>query len=227
MTRVNPEIGEHDLSFDILRRLFDNGSRVTLFMRHAKRHPIDPEDPQWGAGALLTDTGIAQAYALGKALSYFKTFSLVSSPVERCMQTCRYFAEGAGMSSPIQVVANKLLGDPGIYFDGTGRSDIEMRRVGYMAFTFDYIHRGIGIGMRPLAEASDQLLLELRRSMGQGLNICVTHDLFVAVLMDYLKLKVVSPDNWINYLEGVAMVVDPRGKVSYAVFNPLLELQIA
>lgn len=227
MTKVNPEIGEHDMTFEILRRLHQNGNRVTLFMRHAKRQPIDPEDPQWGASALLTEVGIAQAHTLGKSLSYFDDFSLSSSPVERCMQTCRHFAEGAGMPSPVQVQRNRLLGDPGIYFDPSGKSDMEMRRVGYMAFTFDYIRRGMGIGMRPLAEASDQLLLELRRSMTHGLNICVTHDLFVAVLMDYLKLKVVSPDNWINYLEGVAIVVDPRGKVSYAVFNPLAELQIS
>ena len=46
----------------------------------------------------LTDTGVAQARALGRALSEEKITRIISSPLARCVETARPLAEALGLS---------------------------------------------------------------------------------------------------------------------------------
>ncbi|NLB63977.1 MAG: histidine phosphatase family protein [Fibrobacter sp.] len=211
------------LNFAELKELYNQDYKISLFIRHAEREEIDPRDPEMGMGALLTETGKEQGRKLGEKLSYFQDFSFTSSAVERCKQTCRAVAVGAGLGEDISIAESPLFGIPGVYISGI-ESQHEMERLGFMEFTEQYIKNGEAKGMRPVGEASEDLLAEILKVSTAKMNICASHDLFVGVLMSHLQLRTVTIENWISFLEAVAILQAPDKSVSYKIFNPLADL---
>lgn len=190
--------------------LLAEGARMSLFLRHAERHPITPETPNWGNEVLLTSRGIDAAARLGASLSPAVSLGLWSSPVERCRQTCEAIARGADKAER-QIITHTNLGNPGIYFDGTGAHEGPMRD-DFHAFARDYIDRGNAPGMRPLSPTSEELLGFLTEKMSSHrCTVFITHDFFAAVLMHYLGLKAPDRTDWCSYLEGVCLIKDESG----------------
>jgi len=191
-------------------RYLAQGRRVALFVRHSERHPITSASPDWGNGVLLTERGHEIAAGLGHALATAARLGLWSSPIARCRQTCEAIAGGAG-SAGAPVATDPRLGDPGIYIDGTGLHAPAMR-ADYHAFVGTYVDTGRAPGMRPLSEASEQLLEFLHREMSVfDCTVFVTHDLFAAALMSFLGLKAPCREDWCDYLEGVCVIAGPEG----------------
>lgn len=79
-----------------------------LLMRHAERTPIDTATVGNDAG--LTDRGRAAARDLGRRMGCRLTH-LVSSPVDRCVETAMEIGVGAGLVLPVN--RSTALGDPG------------------------------------------------------------------------------------------------------------------
>ncbi len=190
-----------------VRGFIAGGTRVGLFVRHSRRHPIDHADPNWGNDVLLTERGIADAEALGQVLGGASRLGLWSSPVARCRQTAEAIARGAGRES-VRVEEHGHLGHPGIYFDRNCRPP-ELLRTDYHAFADAYLHNGLAQGMRPIPDASEELLAFLdQHTTGGDCTVFITHDFFSAVLMSYLGLKAPDRTDWCNYLEGVCVLQD-------------------
>lgn len=215
---------QHQLNFTELQEFYTQGYKVSLFMRHAERFEIDPSDPEMGMRTLLTPAGLEQGKKLGEKLSYWKELTFVSSAVERCKQTCRAIAEGAGLGGNVAVFENPLLGIPGAYMDGSIESQQAMNEQGFVKFVAGYMKSGSAPGMRPIKEASEALITEILRVSTSRLNICASHDIFVGILMSYLQLRTVSVHDWVDFLEAVAVLQDPNGQVSYKFFAPLADL---
>jgi broad specificity phosphatase PhoE len=194
------------ISVPEVRRRLSEGSCVGLFIRHAERQPITPESPNWGNDVPLTDHGEEQSRCLGKELAVGGVrIGLWASPVARSRQTCEALFAGAGGGVP-QVLVHHFLGAPGIYLDGTGAHAGPMR-ADYTAFVAGYLATGGAPGMRPVPEASEQLLAFLEEKMcDDGCTVFVTHDIFAATLMSYLGLKAPDRSDWCDFLEGVCII---------------------
>lgn len=200
-----------------VRRFLADGGRVGLFVRHAERHPITPETPDWGNDVPLTDRGEADAESLGQSLSGVARLALWSSPVPRCQQTAEAIARGAGLGDA-ELAVHTHLGRPGIYFDPDGRVS-DLLRTDFHAFADAYLDTGIASGMRPVPEASEELLTFLDRQMAEAdCTVFVTHDFFAAALMSYLGLKAPDRSDWCRYLEGVCILKGPGGGTRYRRF---------
>ncbi len=200
-----------------LRDLIAGGMRIGLLVRHAERESIVPGDPTWGNGALLTEQGILDAESFGRTLGGAVRLRVWSSPVERCRQTGMAIFRGAGSSDSI-VMEHAYLGDPGIYRDR--RTPVpDLMRTDFHAFADPYLDSGLAQGMRPLADASEELLEFMGREMdGADCTVFITHDLFAVALMSYLGLKAPDRSDWCDFLEGVCLLQDGSGEIQYRRF---------
>lgn len=185
-----------------------NGNSVVLYLRHGERFHITPETPNWGNEVELTPAGMEKVRALG---SLFKGVPIDAfhSPLIRCKQTATCFTEGAGVS--VQVIPDSMLGSPGIYMDGSSEHE-ELMLKGFHAFCNTYLQIGFQVGMRPLADASEELLEYLGyKSKPGGLSLFVSHDMQTACLMSFLGIKHPTPWDWCDYLEGVCIIQGAQG----------------
>jgi broad specificity phosphatase PhoE len=205
-----------------IRSLLGQGTRIGLFLRHAERDPITRETPNWGNDVLLTERGIADATRLGQELAGTVRFGIWSSPVNRCRQTGEAIARGAG-SGASEIRTHTHLGEPGIYFDGSGVHS-ELMRTDFHAFAGGYLDSGLALGMRPIPEASEQLLAFLDEQVAEAdCTVFVTHDFFSAALMSYLGLKAPDRSDWCTYLEGVCLVKNPGATTAFRRFAGIRE----
>ena len=190
-----------------IRSLVSKGSKVSLLIRHSDRHEITKDTPNWGNDITLTPQGEKRAFHLGKSLSGIGDLKVITSPVHRCIQTAEYILKGIDSLSS-SIPTDKMLGDPGVYFDHSSEHEAEMA-VDFHGFIDRYLNRGIANGMRPLAEASEDMTKFIETIMGHSdVSVLVTHDLHVVCMMSFLGLKKSDKDDWCEFLEGICFIQD-------------------
>lgn len=178
---------------------------VALIVRHAERGEIPPGE--FGADVPLTAQGVANAQRLGAELrSVREEVSAVSSPVLRCVQTAEAILCGGGL--PGKASLNRMLGDPGPFVADPEVSGNLFLQTGI----FEIVRRQLSdaeppTGMRPTAEGIELLLsLTTDNLENQGrLNVYVTHDAVLSVLVAVLFRSPLEKTGWPQYLEGLLL----------------------
>ncbi|MDE2843116.1 MAG: histidine phosphatase family protein [Chloroflexota bacterium] len=178
---------------------------VALIVRHAERGEIP--SGEFGADVPLTARGMADAQRLGAALrSVREQVSAVSSPVLRCVQTAEAVLRGGGL--PGVAALDRMLGDPGPFVVDPEVSGKLFLQTGI----FEIVHRQLSDaepppGMRPTAEGIELLLCLTTDNLGnQGrLNVYVTHDAVLSVLVATLFRSPLETTGWPQYLEGLLL----------------------
>ncbi|MDR0613599.1 MAG: histidine phosphatase family protein [Dysgonamonadaceae bacterium] len=79
---------------------FSKEDRISLLIRHSDRYEIPDGDE--GRSILLTDTGKRNAIKFGENLSAFKVNKIITTPVERCIQTAECIVDGYGQKVVIE-----------------------------------------------------------------------------------------------------------------------------
>ena len=177
---------------------------VSLVVRHAERTEIP--SGTFGADVSLTRQGAADAKRLGAALSGGRRVTIVSSPVHRCAQTAGAILRGGGWAG--EVALDSRLGDPGPFvtepdvsgplFLATPVRDLARRQL---------VEAGPLPGMRPTAEEVRILLDLTAGNLEQDgrLNVYVTHDVILAVLVASLFRLPIEDVGWPGYLDGLLL----------------------
>lgn len=178
---------------------------AALILRHAEREDIPPGT--FGVDVPLTAYGVESAERLGATLSGLRLqVRVTASPVPRCVSTGRAILRGGSRSE--QVALDSRLGDPGPFVVDEEVSGALFLEIGIL----EIVRRQLTqveppAGMRPAREGVD-LLLGLTannlRSRGR-LDIHVTHDAILAVLVAYLYRLPVDEINWPGYLDGLLL----------------------
>ena len=194
----------HDAITSIVQRLaaVPVGADVSLVIRHAEREDIPAGT--FGHDVSLTGDGVAASERLGAALSERGAISVVSSPVPRCVQTAEAILRGAGSSTT--ATTDRRLGDPGPFV-------VEPNVSGplFLELPISEIARrqlqdaDPQPGMRPTAEGVEILLNLTTGNLGEGgrLDIFVTHDVILAVLVASIIGPPLEKVGWPGYLEGL------------------------
>ncbi len=207
---------------EILDRI-QRGEKAALVLRHAEREPIPPG--VWGEDAGLNRNGQLMAGTLGRLLG--KTacdWTFVSSTVERCVDTCLCLAKGMGaMINQSQVSTTSLLGSPGPFKD-ISADQSHLTPDNFMDAGFPYIHTGLGKGFRPLADGCRDMMDLATQSMQDGPAVLITHDFFIAGLFDHLGLLRPSPENWVDFLDGVCFFSNGSKLTEWRRFQGLKEI---
>lgn len=178
---------------------------AALILRHAERGDI----PQgtFGMDVELTDSGVASAEGLGSMLYGIRPLVCASaSPVPRCVSTATAILRGGGW--PEEVALDWRLGDPGPFVvdeEVSGALFLEIDTLEIVSRQLT--HAEPPAGMRPVREGIDLLLgLTVNKLRSRGrLDIHVTHDAILAVLVAYLYRLPVDEISWPGYLDGLLL----------------------
>ena len=178
---------------------------VALVVRHAERDDIPPGT--FGNDVPLTDCGVSEAEKLGAKLSNLRPQMIAtSSPVPRCESTARAILRGG--DRPDGVALDWRLGDPGPFVVDAAVSGAFFLEIGVLEIVRHQLTRTEPpTGMRTTQEGVDLLLgltVSNLRSTGR-LDVYVTHDGILAVLVAYLFRLPVDEIEWPGYLDGLLM----------------------
>lgn len=155
--------------------------RVGQVLRHSNRFPI--LDERSVVTAALTPEGIRNAEAYGRFLSQkFRIGRLMSSPIGRCIDTAAAIASGACIER--DVIVAQILSHP--YHEEAWNLKDELAQACLPEKTVSLV----------------QLLLDAEAKAGM-MDLFVTHDTVVGVLVQYLLGEAIGDENLPNFLEGI------------------------
>ena len=193
--------------------------RVFLLVRHGERNHITPADPDYGAHVGLTERGREQALALGKAIPADGDIVFFSSPVGRCMEPAKYIGmgrEGCASSEP-QVEALGCLGD---FFVQDKDSFEKVLQEGFYEGICAWLINEASGGPRhgdeafyPLSDRAEEMLSMMLEKGNARFNIFATHDAWVVPCLTHFCHMRFTPQRWMNYLTGMAVVTDAQKRV--------------
>ena len=208
--------------------------RVYLLVRHAERRHITPDDPDFGAHVGLTDKGREQAISLGKCIPPEGDICFYSSPVGRCMETAQFIGKGRLMAAgSVQVnVRVEPLDCLAEYFVQNYDAYLKVLRAGFYEGICAWLAQEetrascnsnsvqfAGSEPRtgdepfaPLAKRSEEMLSMMLEKGSCRFNIFATHDAWVVPCLTHFCKMHFSPQLWMNYLTGMAVVTGTDGK---------------
>lgn len=218
---------------DFFKSLTSN-ERVYLLVRHAERRHITPDDPDFGAHVGLTDKGREQAISLGKCIPPEGDICFYSSPVGRCMETAQFIGKGRLMAAgSVQVnVHVEPLDCLAEYFVQNYDAYLKVLRAGFYEGICAWLAQEetrascnsnsvqfAGSEPRtgdepfaPLDKRSEEMLAMMLEKGSCRFNIFATHDAWVVPCLTHFCKMHFSPQLWMNYLTGMAVVTGTDGK---------------
>ena len=178
---------------------------VALILRHAAREEIPAGS--FGVDVPLTACGVASAERLGAMLPASRPhIRATSSPVPRCVSTAKAILRGR--DRPEEVALDRRLGEPGPFVVDEEISGALFVRIGILEIVRHQLtHTTPPAGMRATSEGVDLLLGLAADGLGSGgrLDIYVTHDAILAVLVAHLYRLPVDDISWPGYLDGLLL----------------------
>ena len=189
--------------------------RVFLLVRHGERNHITPNDPDFGAHVGLTERGREQALALGKCIPADGDMSFFSSPVGRCMETASCIAKGRCVENPhiekLDCLAEYFVQDYDEY--------TKVLRAGFYEGICEWLKNEAAGNPRrekeafaPLAARSEEMLVMMLEKGSARFNIFATHDAWVVPCLTHFCKMTFTPQRWMNYLTGMAVVMGADAK---------------
>ena len=189
--------------------------RVFLLVRHGERNHITPNDPDFGAHVGLTERGREQALALGKCIPADGDICFYSSPVGRCMETALNIGVGRGVENPhiekLDCLAEYFVQDYDEY--------TKVLRAGFYEGICEWLKNEAAGNPRrekeafaPLAARSEEMLAMMLEKGDARFNIFATHDAWVVPCLTHFCKMTFTPQRWMNYLTGMAVVIGADAK---------------
>jgi broad specificity phosphatase PhoE len=203
-------------------------SKIVFVLRHAERESgLGKESP-------LTEVGVQQALDVGAKLASDETFYFASTDFLRTRTTAEKIAEGHGQLAAVVEARDDII--YGSYFLTVPSDTLDalvskrggsFRYVSQWAygqpFSNNYaIQHGVATYFYDLFERGDQFINEVvlaNLPTWKRVNVLITHDLLTEPLAVYasnrtIDLKTYESFRWINYVAGIAVIVDASGAVT-------------
>ena len=203
-------------------------SKVVFVLRHAERESgLGKESP-------LTENGVQQAINVGTKLASSESFYFASTDFLRTRTTAENIAAAHGEPDAVIDTRDDII--YGSYFLTVPSDTLDalvsnrggsFRYVSQWAygqpFTNNYaIQHGVETYFYDLFERGDQFINEVvlaNLPSWKRVNVLITHDLLTEPLAVYasnrtIDLKTFESYRWINYVAGVAIIVDQAGLVT-------------
>lgn len=197
--------------------------RVIFILRHAER------GDDTSKGGSLTDNGKAQSKAVGEKLIKFEEpFLLGGSEFKRAHQTVEYIARGRGQQYDVRDTFPELNDDWYIYNREENDKVKDQCGGGWQSFS-KYAYTGMyTTGDKPAfypiadrtVELVEDVILAKYNDPTQRFVVLGSHDKVMVPLMAYFtnlkaNLKYYDGGKWLNYLAGVAIIIDELGNRRY------------
>lgn len=211
---------------DVYESIKDN-ERVIFVLRHAER------GDDTSKGGTLTDNGKKQSEEVGARLTKFKEdFVLGASEFLRAHQTVESIAKGRGQSYDQRDTLPQL-NDDWYIKDKDIMSKVNDEAGGGWHSTSKYAYTGAyttgtNAAFYNLAERSVELIEDVlvKKYTKEKFVLLSSHDKVMVPLVAYcsnlkIELKEYDGGKWINYLAGVAIIIDKDGNRRYVAVRGL------
>ena len=207
-------------------------SRIAFVIRHSKR-----EKKNMGKESQLTPIGIEMAQKLGAKLVGDEPFYYASTDFDRTRLTCENIAAGRGETGVEVVTWDE--GINGSYFLTVPSSTLDSvvskkggnpKYISLYAYGVPFTGK-VPAAIIPVVETyfhdfyprGNQFLNEVivaNISKWKRVSVLVSHDMLVEPLIVFVSNRTIdlriyqSPFHWVNYLSGIAVIVDEAGAVT-------------
>lgn len=184
----------------------DKNANMAILIRHSERNHI-PD----GVHDIVTPVnaqGEMIAIELGKKLRKFDRIKIISSPVERCVQTGNAIMKGFDMLTEIGF--SNLLGEPGPFvFDCEVAKEHFIKMTCKAVVEIQIAHKQLA-GIRPIEEGSEMLknyiVAELQANKPNNLLVFISHDAIIAPFIFQYTGEKFNHEHWIDYIDGVSFI---------------------
>lgn len=213
--------------FDIgdIYRAVPKTNSIVFVLRHAERES--------GLDKLtnLTENGVAQSLAVGKKLAGDESFYYASTDFVRTRETCNNIAKGRGESAEV-VTWEGLNGGYFLKVPSDSLDSYASARGGSWKIISRWAYADPNLSGK-LAEDINGLFYDIFERGDQFINenivpniskwkrvsVLISHDVLLEPLIVYasnraIDLKFYDGGKWVNYLSGVAIIVDEKQKAS-------------
>jgi len=150
--------------------------------------------------AKLTQKGLTDSFLYGQnlRLKNIDIDKIISSPIERCMQTAEEISKGYGS---IKIEKSKLLGDPGIFVDNGDRAMEIFNRYSLVEIINMQLENKELNGFNQIGIGTERLL-EFMKNQNRNI-LYLSHDAIIMPFLCYIEnIKNIRENEIVNYLEG-------------------------
>ena len=193
----------------------DPKTPATLIIRHSER-----DEPEYFKDVLtadLTERGLKTAFEFGRNLPANRNYRIYHSTVKRCKETAEEIHKGIQQ----QEMNSRIMGSLNNLFE----IKIDRKRFskfvdkGYKSFLYKWIAGFFNIeliepSINTVTRIADDIRNHLRTSEPNALNIYVTHDWQVMVLLFHLG-GILNTSEMIGYLGGFFIQFDGENQTVY------------
>jgi broad specificity phosphatase PhoE len=179
---------------------YKTDSRLAMIIRHGDRDKIPAGE--FGNDVLLNKQGEENSFALGQSLQEYQLSRILTSPIQRCVQTAEQIVKGYGKQ--IEIIETMALGAPGLHISDDTLAGEYFLQHGFFKILDEFRQGMASPGLRNFHEFNEQMTHFIYSNTAEnGITIYVTHDSLIA-LYDYcLNKKIYTQDNWVEYLGGI------------------------
>jgi len=203
-------------------------SKIAFVIRHSKR-----QKKNTGTESKLTPIGIQMAQTLGQKLAGDEAFYYASTDFVRTRETCTNIAVGRGETGASVVTWDGIDGGYFLKVPSDTLDALVSKRGGnpkYIAqyaygepYSNSYVAERIPAYFYEFFPRGNQFLKEVivaNMPSWKRVSVLVSHDMLVEPLVVFVSnrtidLKIYEGEmRWINYLSGIAVIVDESGSVT-------------
>ena len=196
-----------------------DSERVVFLLRHGER------GPNYSSTGGLTQNGKLQAQNVGIKIKNGEVAFYAHSDYMRTTQTCENIAIGRGDNSYVIEEWPFLSGNwykkDSKVISGNGWESWES--VSRWEYGVEGDEKGkYSEGFYELYERSELWIDSLKTHLPsmKRINVLVSHDMLVSAMVVYVTnkrvdLRYYENEKWINYLAGLAIIIDPKGNMTF------------
>ncbi len=215
-----PKPASSPISINEFREITTTSSgKCILLVRHAERPKIKEDDPTFGEHLGLTESGIIQAHQCGAMLAGMGPWCFGASPMRRTRETAKHIASGMGLKD-VSVFDAPEIGVSGLWVEDRELLHSFYQKEGSAACTDRYFRDGYAEGYKTIQEGTSLTFDWLMQcSFEARYTLIVSHDIFIAGLLQGLGVRRFSSQEWLGYLQSAALIQDSDGiwKAFYCV----------
>ena len=196
--------------------------KAVFIIRHSEREDAVTIETE------LTANGVKMAQDLGKTLKSDEEFSYITSGFVRTNETANNISKGRGEASLPKLITNyditgnwflKISADSlALYGSSLGMKGGSVELMSHWAYGEPYPNALYELEPRAQEFMQNVILKNLPR--WKRVSIMVSHDIFVMPLAVFgsekkVALKYYEDYHWINYIAGLAIIVDAQNNLRY------------
>ncbi len=185
-----------------------NGDSILFLVRHAEK--CSSNGLSTSSEVAITSEGIERTKQLGDYLSLQigKDFTIKTSPIKRCFETAKIFAQRFSKEESL-ILQSKILGDPGPYVIDrkVAAEAFEKENDNIYIIIQSHIREHIIPGFRDIRDGTALMLKEMIADLSHTKStMYVSHDAIIAVFLgNFIEDIQFSEENKIEFLDGIAI----------------------